>query len=143
MIVSKLSTDLLGQCSILTGHCPLTGRYFKPCMVINKNQRQDTHIASNGIYLEKLGHFVPNLSQSNCSLKRGYAVGIKAKNRAIGKIYWWPGERERAVDPSQAFPLPRLLLSFLRLPLFFALPIFFSFFPQCVAWSRASQIQMS
>ena len=27
----RSSTDLLGQCSILTGHCPLTGRYFKPC----------------------------------------------------------------------------------------------------------------
>ena len=26
----RSSTDLLGQCSILTGHCPLTGRYFKP-----------------------------------------------------------------------------------------------------------------
>ena len=24
------STDLSGQCSILTGHCPLTGCYFKP-----------------------------------------------------------------------------------------------------------------
>ena len=28
----RSSTDLLGQCSILTGHCPLTGRYFKPCI---------------------------------------------------------------------------------------------------------------
>ena len=29
----RSSTDLLGQCSILTGHCPLTSRYFKPCYV--------------------------------------------------------------------------------------------------------------
>ena len=27
----RSSMDLLRQCSILTGHCPLTGRYFKPC----------------------------------------------------------------------------------------------------------------
>ena len=29
----RSSTNLLGQCSILTGHCPLTGRYFKPCHI--------------------------------------------------------------------------------------------------------------
>ena len=67
-------------------------------MVIKKNQRQDTlvnmtlscNIASNGIYLEKLGHFVPNLSQSNSSLGPSYAKGIKAKTGAIGKLYRWP-----------------------------------------------------
>ena len=105
---------------------------------------QLSNIASNGVHLEKLGHFVPNLSQSNSSLGPNYAVGIKAKTGAKGKLYRWPGDRERAVDPSQTFPLPRLLLSLLRLPLFFfAHAIFFSFFTQCVAWSQASQIQMS
>ena len=75
-----------------------------------------------------LGHFAPNLSQSNYSLGPGYAVGIKAKTGAIGKIYRWPGERERAVDPSQAFLLPRLLLGLLRLPLFFVHADFFLLF---------------
>ena len=88
-----------------------------------------SNIASNGIDLEKLGHFVPNLSQSNSSLGPNYAVGIKAKTGAIGKLHRWPGERERAVDPSQAFPLPRILLGFLRLPLFFAHADFFLLFP--------------
>ena len=105
---------------------------------------QLSNIASNGIYLEKLGQFVPNLSQSNYSLGPDYAVGIKAKTGAIRKLYRWPGERKRAVDHSQAFTLPRLLLGLLRLqPFFLRMPIFFSFFPQCVAWSQASQIQMS
>ena len=27
----RQSKDLPGQYSILTGHCPLTGHYFKPC----------------------------------------------------------------------------------------------------------------
>ena len=121
-------------------------------MVINKSYGQDTlvnmpqstNIASNRIYLERLGHFVPNLSQSNSSLGPGYAVGIKAKTGTIRKLYRWPGERKRAVDHSQAFTLPRLLLGLLRLqPFFLRMPIFFSFFPQCVAWSQASQIQMS
>ena len=77
-----------------------------------------------------LGHFVPNLSQSNYSLGPGYAGGIKGKTGAIGKIYQWPGERERAVDPSKAFLLPRLLLGLLRLPPFFLrMPIFFLLFP--------------
>lgn len=87
-------------------------------------------IASNGVHLEKLGHFVPNLSQSNSSLGPGYAVGIKEKTGAKGKLYQWPGERERAVDHLQAFPLPRPLLGLLHLPLFFfARADFFLLFP--------------
>ena len=35
------STDLLGQCSILTGHCPLTGRYFKPRVWGHEAQRSE------------------------------------------------------------------------------------------------------
>ena len=103
---------------------------------------QSSNIASNGMYLEKLGHFFPNLSQSNSSLGPGYAAEVKAKTGAIGKIYRWPGERERVADPSQAFPLPRLWLGLLRLPLFFLrMPIFFSFFPQCVAWFRLVKLR--
>ena len=121
-------------------------------MVINKNYGQDTlvnmpqstNIASNRIYLERLGHFVPNLSQSNSSLGPGYAVGIKAKTGAIRKLYRWPGERKRAVDHSQAFTLPRLLLRLLRLqPFFFAHADFFLLFPPMRSWAQASQIQMS
>ena len=90
---------------------------------------QLSNIASNGVHLEKLG-LVPNLSQSNSSLGPGYAVGIKEKTRAKGKLYQWPGERERAVDHLQAFPLPRPLLGLLRLPLFFfARADFFLLFP--------------
>ena len=52
---------------------------------------QSTNIASNRIYLERLGHFVPNLSQSNSSLGPGYAVGIKAKTGTIRKINYIGG----------------------------------------------------
>ena len=90
---------------------------------------QLSNIASNGIYLETLGHFVPNLSQSNYSLGPGYAGGIKAKTGAIGKLYQWPGKRKRAVDHSKAFTLPRILLGLLHLPLFFAHADFFLLFP--------------
>ena len=107
-------------------------------MVINKSYGQDTlvnmpqstNIASNRIYLERLGHFVPNLSQSNSSLGPGYAVGIKVKTGTIRKLYRWPGGTKRAVAHSQAFNLPRLLLRLLRLPPFFLrMPIFSPFSP--------------
>ena len=122
-------------------------------MVINKNYGQDTlvnmpqstNIASNRIYFERLGHFVPNLSQSNSSLGPGYAVGIKAKTGTIRKLYRWPGGRKRAVAHSQAFTLPRLLLRLLRLPpFFFAHADFFLLFPPMRSlvpgWSNSDEL---
>lgn len=87
-------------------------------------------IASNGVHLEKLGHFVPNLSQSNSSLGPGYAVGIKAKTRAKGKLYQWPGERGKgggpfaSLSPSQTSARLASLATF-----FFAHADFFLLFP--------------
>ena len=45
----RSSTVLLGQCSILTGHCPLTGRYFKPWTYVSVSDRW----VSNG-FLKRL-----------------------------------------------------------------------------------------
>ena len=42
----RSSTDLLRQCSILTGHCPLTGRYFKPWI----NDDHDHNHQDNDFY---------------------------------------------------------------------------------------------
>ena len=77
---------------------------------------------------------------NDLSLGPGSTVGGKGKKRGqIGKIRRyrrakrverWIGEGERAPP----FSLPRLPLSSLRSP------IFFSFFPQCGAWSQAKAI---
>ena len=54
----RSSTDLLGQCSILTGHCPLTGRYFKPWEV-SPLQESDPEVKKASVLTTEVKNVAP------------------------------------------------------------------------------------